>query len=455
MPHSEFWQFVRKQTVEDGGDTSTDTFFLQKQLGDMEGEVKEMQIELEAIKRDRLDMQKRTYNEPDTEVVKDSTTCGESEFPNDHGELSEITRLREDLMKAKYVAEDERIKREKYEAKLKDLEEQLYNICRSDTSSLSKVYRKLNENETNSMKTQIRDLKDELDELRLTLADKTEQLQEYRVKYLQAQQQVLEQKRQLTDMEYDNKQVSEQIQMEIQKMKIQFEEKLKELAPLPDLLKSAQYELQEAKQMQLLAEDSTQQLSNELKRVNEKLVASATKLYHEKCAKKKLVQDNKDLKTTIDEKANEINELCKVLDEYKCNVVSLQEKLGHQEARYEEKAMECIQLSEQLEDMKNETTRSLNRCKDRSKSMRRSLQFQIAEMEKQLVQTRALCYTTQKERDEVRQRMLIQLNGLHEDYKVVEACLKTFQNQLAAIKKSFASLFGDDIENELSKLTFK
>lgn len=52
---------------------------------------------------------------------------------------------------------------------------------------------------------------------------------------------------------------------------MQFQEKLQELAPLPDLLKGAQIQLQEAKQMQKLAEDSTQQLSSELHRVREKV----------------------------------------------------------------------------------------------------------------------------------------------------------------------------------------
>lgn len=54
-------------------------------------------------------------------------------------------------------------------------------------------------------------------------------------------------------------------------LKMQFQEKLQELAPLPDLLKGAQIQLQEAKQLQRLAEDSSEQLSNELLRVKEKV----------------------------------------------------------------------------------------------------------------------------------------------------------------------------------------
>lgn len=55
---------------------------------------------------------------------------------------------------------------------------------------------------------------------------------------------------------------------------MQFQEKLQELSPLPDLLKGAQIQLQEAKELQKLAEDSSQQLSYELHRVKEKVGAT-------------------------------------------------------------------------------------------------------------------------------------------------------------------------------------
>ena len=52
---------------------------------------------------------------------------------------------------------------------------------------------------------------------------------------------------------------------------MQFQEKLQVLAALPDLLKGAQIQLQEAKQLQRLAEERSQQLSDELHLVNEKV----------------------------------------------------------------------------------------------------------------------------------------------------------------------------------------
>lgn len=78
-----------------------------------------------------------------------------------------------------------------------------------------------------------------------------------------------------------------------------------------------------------------------------------------------------------------------------------EEKLVQQEMRFKEKANECSQLLKDLEELRVETNRSLSRSKERADSMRRYLQTQISELERQLIQSRAHCRACQKERDEV------------------------------------------------------
>ncbi|KAL0902321.1 hypothetical protein ABMA27_000219 [Loxostege sticticalis] len=456
MPQSQFWPFANNKASDvdnSGGEAS----ILQKQLGDMEGEVKEIQMELAAIKRNRLDLhhkkQVKDLLTSSEEAVKDITTYTENRASEELGRFPEISKLREELIRAKNEADEERFQREKYEAKLKDLELKLNSICCADIISEKKEHRKFSEEEVNAMKTQIRDMKEEMEEMRTTLVEKTEQLQEYRVKYLQAQQQVEELRRQLDVIEYDNKQVSDQIQIEIQKMKIQFQEKLQELAPLPDLLKGAQIQLQEAKQMQRLAEDSSQQLSNELHRVKEKLVVAVNNLNQEKAERVKICDENKVLKVTLDEKQKEIDELSKIVDDYKCKVLRLEEKLNQLDIRFKEKASECMTLLKDLDELKTESSRSLSRCKDRADSMRRYLQTQISEMERQLIQSRAQCRACQKERDEIRQRMHIQINNLQENFELVEIRLRALQNQLSSLKNSYTVILADEEDTaELNKI---
>ncbi|XP_026727782.1 spindle pole body component 110-like isoform X4 [Trichoplusia ni] len=406
MPQSEYWPFTKGKTAENV--EYSDKSAIQKQLGDMEGEVKEMQMELAAIKRDRMDLFSRKQSKG---FVLEAEEMLKSSEPHHYSPEENFTKYPEET-------------------------------------------KKYSDEEITVYKTQIRDMKEEAEELKITLVEKTEQLQEYRIKYLQAQQQVEELKRQLDVIEFDNKQVSDQIQIEIQKMKMQFQEKLQELAPLPDLLKGAQIQLQEAKQLQRLAEDSSQQLSNELHRVKEKLVVAVNNLNQEKVDRSKLTDENKMLKAILDEKTKEIDDLNRILDEYKCKATRNEEKYCQQEIRYKEKSAECSQLARDLDEIKVESNRSLSRCKDRADSMRRYLQTQISELERQLIQSRAHCRACQKERDEIRQRMQIQINNLQENFELVEIRLRALQNQVTSLKNSYTVILADDEEgSELNKIS--
>lgn len=80
------------------------------------------------------------------------------------------------------------------------------------------------------------------------------------------------------------------------------------------------------------------------------------------------------------------------------------EKLSQQEIRFNEKVAECAQLLKDIEELKVENSRAQVRSKERADSMRRYLQTQISELERQLIQSRAHCRACQKERDEVYQQ---------------------------------------------------
>ncbi|XP_045510074.1 interaptin-like [Colias croceus] len=448
MPQSDYWPF-KNQT--DPIDSNPEPSILQKQLGAMEGEVKEIQMELAALRRDRgnLHSRKQSFISPDP-VKSDPTYVETTKTQQDCTRIPQISKLREELIRAKNAADEERFEREKYEGKLKDLESKLNTIC---NVCIVEDSRKKSNEEVTTLKNKIRDMEEEAEEMKVTITEKNDQLQDYRIKYLQAQQQVEELKRQLDLIEYDNKQVSDQIQIEIQKMKMQFQEKLQELAPLPDLLKGAQIQLQEARQLQKLAEENSHQLSTELHKVKEKLVIAVNNLNAERIEKSKLIEESKETKLELDVKNQDIAVLNNNVDDLKCKVLRLEEKLVQLETRYKEKASECAILIKDLEEMRVESSRTLTRNKERSESMRRYMQSQISELERQLIQSRAQCRACQKERDEIRQRMNLQINNLQENFEMAEIRLRTLQSQIASLKNSYAVILADDDDNgEFNKI---
>lgn len=78
-------------------------------------------------------------------------------------------------------------------------------------------------------------------------------------------------------MELENNRINEQVNLEIQRVKNQFQEKLQELTPLPDILKATQIKLQEAQQMHLLAERNNEGLVRELQAYRDKVIKKILK----------------------------------------------------------------------------------------------------------------------------------------------------------------------------------
>lgn len=89
------------------------------------------------------------------------------------------------------------------------------------------------------------------------------------------------------------------------------------------------------------------------------------------------------------------------------DVVSKLESLqSSQNQRLEEKAHEVLQLNTQLETLREESARQVARVKERSEMVRKCLQAQISEMEREVAQCRAAAAFANRERDEVPKRIV-------------------------------------------------
>lgn len=69
--------------------------------------------------------------------------------------------------------------------------------------------------------------------------------------------------------------------------------------------------------------------------------------------------------------------------------------------RLEEKSHELLQMISQLETLREESARQVARVKERSEMVRKCMQAQIAEMERDVAQCRAASAFANRERDEV------------------------------------------------------
>ncbi|XP_060535465.1 myosin-9 [Cylas formicarius] len=435
---------------------------LEKQLGDIEIEVKGIQEELLEVQKEREHLEhhrKKMCVPPSCRHIPcmpatPRLTCGGED--QKYKELKEqYNRLQEDF-RAKLTevaglrADNEKLKdqtkaaedaRKALEDKVKELEKRLKEL-RGDLGVKGSGTREQIvelEQQLKVFKEMYRQAQDELEELRALAEDVQGQLGSYRNKYLEAIQTVEEQRRQIDIMRLENDRVSEQVNLEIQRVKNQFQEKLQELAPLPDILKSTQTKLQEAQQLHLLAERNNEALSKELQLYKDKLQALNDEMDTR-------VGDGSEALSQKEQMALKFKELVErergLRDENE-NLISEKERLkevaDENERVANEKLHEIAQLESQLENVREESARQVSRIKDRCEIVRRSMQNQISDLEQQLAQTKACVRAAEKDRDEVRRKMHVQIVNLGQNFEDAQMRIRNLQGHVNFLKNAYCS----------------
>lgn len=253
-------------------------------------------------------------------------------------------------------------------------------------------------------------------------------------------------------MEMENQRISEQVNLEIQRVKNQFQEKLTELMPLPDILKSTQMKLQEAQQMHLLAERNNEAIARELQQYKDKIAALTDQMDLARSDQLNGADEKDILRSKIKELEENLDELREENDKLKSELEELQEKCDEFERLSGERAHEITQLESQLENVREETARQVARTKDRCEIVRRSMQNQINDLERQLAQSRALAKTAQKDRDEIRQKMQAQINNLNENFEDAQMRIRNLQGHVNFLKNTYGNVFASGEERRPKEL---
>ncbi|XP_076622533.1 uncharacterized protein LOC143342482 [Colletes latitarsis] len=455
---------------------NTNSKQIEQQLGSIECEVRNMQMELANVQRERqqLEQQRKLLkctgpcapcgccppppmNLPSLSsppyVPPGASTCPQQQLrdlreqyarlQDDYkNKLCEVSCLRTDAEKMKQQTREAIEEKEKLDIKLIDAQERLKAI-ESEKGKYEGFKEQMVEQEQQLIviKQRFRESQDELEELRSLIQDQSVQLEDYRNKYLQAQQQVEEQRRQLDLMEMDNARMNENVTLEIGRVKNQFQEKLAELAPLPDLLKQTQVKLQEAQQMRLVAERNCEDLSRELIGCKDKMQTLQNQLDVLRSEYQSLQDERGTGSGRFDELEKRNSELRHENERMKNTLARFEEHEAQLQKRIDEKMHEVTQLTAMLEQVREDSARQVARTKERCETIRRSMQDQIAEMERQLAQCRATARAAQKDRDEIRQKMQGQINNLNEAFEQAQGRIRSLQGHVNYLKTSYSNIF--------------
>lgn len=260
-----------------------------------------------------------------------------------------------------------------------------------------------NDVETKLLREQIAEMMEEQDEYKVLICEQSKQIEDYREKYLRAQQLVEEQKCLLKRQDLDNKKIEAQVNAEMQRIKDQFEKKLQEYAQLPKLLENEQLKLS-------------------------------------KCCKEKQELETKlcivcrELKSSKQTRAGPTGavecENCRLLEKELENCKMQNDTLNDANKRLIERNQ---QTTKELDCLRCESAKIIARLKERADSNQETLQKHINQLEQELAQCRATASLSIADREDVIKDMKAQLNCLSLSFDSAQKQIKTLKEHICCI----------------------
>ncbi|XP_017487633.1 PREDICTED: axoneme-associated protein mst101(2) [Rhagoletis zephyria] len=293
----------------------------------------------------------------------------------------------------------------KKDCQLKEMEKRLKGFCGSCNDGSGRGEgRSADQSELIVLRQRVADMKEEQVEFKCLMKEQSQQLEEYRNKYLVAQQKVEEQSVTLEKLNMNNKRIEKQINTEVKEIRAKFQEKLNELLHFPKLLENEQLKLAQA--------------CKEKEDLQGKLMLVCKEL--------------KALKAQVEAPKDDVDCRPKLL---KCQM-ELEQCKTRLEEMERQRDLFCEQLKTTQDDfdtLRSESAKIIARTKERAEATRCQMQGQIDRLEKELAQCRATACLSVSDREAVIREMQGQLNTLSYSFDAAQKQIKTLRNHIAYV----------------------
>uniref|UniRef100_A0A672M7K9 Outer dense fiber protein 2 n=1 Tax=Sinocyclocheilus grahami TaxID=75366 RepID=A0A672M7K9_SINGR len=237
--------------------------------------------------------------------------------------------------------------------------------------------------------------------------------------------------------------VRDELDQEIQKVRKQLQGRLVELEPLPEALRHAELQLQEAHEKERLQERRNTELGTSLAELRikaEQQGSLAEMLRHKNML---LQEENKQLQHKVEgleRKLEEGNSQNRDL----IQVISKREETIHSnQVRLEEKSRECSILTRQLEEALDDARRQVTQTRERAASKERVTQSKIVDLETQLSRTTTELNQLRRAKEEAERRYQSRLQDVKDRLEQSDSTNRSLQNYVQFLKSSYVNVFGD------------
>ncbi|XP_055916949.1 myosin-2 heavy chain [Eupeodes corollae] len=287
----------------------------------------------------------------------------------------------------------------KKDAEIKELSGRAKGYCGGDSSAKAE---NVDLAELKVLREKVQDMKDEQEEYRCIIKEQSEQLDEYRRKYMDTQQQVEEQKSTILKNDMNTKRIEAQIDAEVKRIKTTFKEQISELSQYPKLLENEQIKHATVCKERDELEGQLRLVCKELKSIKASI---ATKEEKPDCSQK-LATCEKEL----------------LLLQNKVEILTKEKEII---------AEEMLNAKLDLDTLRAESAKIITNNKERFEITKLSLNSRIDCLEKELAQCRANASLSITDREAVIKEMQSQLSTLSYSFDSAQKQIKTLKNHIS------------------------
>lgn len=399
------------------------------------------QREKSAREKDALKKAARIQKDRVSEREKDLEVLHEKLADRDM-ELSETKRAEQSLKEEKG---DSELEIKTLKSRLKELHEMVESTAQEAQSNSSALAAKLS-NRTQEVSA----LRLENEQLKADIAALEERLHEEEQKATSKidryRREAEENKNRLYEFEADSQRKQQENALENEKVKMKLQQRLQELEPLADLLKSTDARLQESQDRMLAYERRSGDHTKLISELTQKVEMQTDHLEHFR-EKLRMAQDeaksmqaqNELLERKLSEADQQNRELIGVISKK-------EESLYQTQQRHEDLRAENIRLGQQLESSVVDARRQVDSQKEKALVKERAAQARITDLEAQLSRATASAAQMKKSKDEAERRYNSKLYDMRDRLDQANSTTRSMQSYVSFLKTSYANVF-DDLES--------
>lgn len=330
-------------------------------------------------------------------------------------------------------------------SRMKELHELVETTEKASQSNSETLTAKLSTRtqEVNTLRLENEQLKADIAALEERLHDEEQRASSKIDKY---RREAEEMKNRLYEYEADTQRMQQENALENEKVKLKMQQRLQELEPLADLLKTTDVRLQESQERMMAYDRRSNEQTKLISELTQKVEMQTDQLEHLR-EKVRTAQDE----TRSVQAKNELLER-KLLDSDQQNreligvISKKEESLYQSQQRFEDLRAENIRLNQQLESSVLEARRQVDSQKEKALVKERAAQARITDLEAQLSRATATATQLKRSKDEAERRYNSKLYDMRDRLDQANSTTRSMQNYVSFLKSSYSNVF-DELES--------